>query len=44
VVFGSDAHKVEQVGWQFDAAVTLARQAGYRTSLELSSGSQKPLT
>jgi len=44
VVFGSDAHKVEQVGWQFDAAVALARQAGYRTSLELSSGSQKPLT
>jgi len=43
VVFGSDAHEVDQVGWQFDAAVTLARQAGYRTCLELSSGAQKPL-
>jgi histidinol-phosphatase (PHP family) len=43
VVFGSDAHEVEQVGWQFAAAVALARQAGYRTSLELSSGAQKPL-
>ena len=43
LVFGSDAHEVDQVGWQFDAAVALARQAGYRTSLELSSGAQKPL-
>jgi histidinol-phosphatase (PHP family) len=43
LVFGSDAHEVDQVGWQFDAAVALARQAGYRTSLELSSGVQKPL-
>jgi histidinol-phosphatase (PHP family) len=44
VVFGSDAHEVEQVGWRFDAAMALARQAGYSTSLELSSGSQKPLS
>jgi histidinol-phosphatase (PHP family) len=43
LVFGSDAHEVDQVGWQWDAAVTLARRAGYRTSLELSSGVQKPL-
>jgi len=43
LVFGSDAHEVDQVGWQFDAAVALARQAGYRTSLELSSRTQKPL-
>ena len=43
VVFGSDAHEVSQVGWEFDAAVALARRAGYRTCLELSSGVQKPL-
>ena len=43
VVFGSDAHEVDQVGWQFEAAVALARRAGYRASLELSSGTQKPL-
>ena len=43
LVFGSDAHEVDQVGWQFDAAVALARQAGYRTCLELSSGVQTPL-
>ena len=43
LVFGSDAHAVDQVGWQFDAAVSLARQAGYRTSLSFSSGVQKPL-
>ena len=43
LVFGSDAHEVDQVGWQWDAAVTLARRAGYRTSLELSSGVHKPL-
>lgn len=44
VVFGSDAHEVAQVGWGFDAAVALAWQAGYRTSLELSSGAHMPLT
>jgi histidinol-phosphatase (PHP family) len=43
VVFGSDAHEPAQVGWEFDAAVALARQAGYRTCLELSTGAQKPL-
>jgi histidinol-phosphatase (PHP family) len=43
VVFGSDAHELDQVGWEFDAAVALARHAGYRTSLELSSGKQAPL-
>ena len=43
LVFGSDAHEVEQVGWEFDSAVALARQAGYRTCLELSSGAQTPL-
>jgi len=43
VVFGSDAHEVDQVGWEFDAAVVLARHAGYRSSLELSSRKQTPL-
>lgn len=43
LVFGSDAHEVGQVGWQWDAAVALARRAGYRTSLELSSRTQRPL-
>jgi histidinol-phosphatase (PHP family) len=43
VVFGSDAHEVDQVGWEFDAAVALARQAGYRSSLELSTRKQTPL-
>ncbi len=40
LVFGSDAHEVDQVGWEFDAAVALARQAGYRSSLELSTRKQ----
>jgi histidinol-phosphatase (PHP family) len=43
VVFGSDAHEVDQVGWRFDDAVALARRAGYCTCLELSSGAQRPL-
>ncbi len=43
LVFGSDAHQVDQVGWRFDAAVGLARQAGYHASLELSSRKQSPL-
>lgn len=43
VVFGSDAHEPDQVGWEYDAAVALARRAGYRTCLELSSGEQRPI-
>lgn len=43
VVFGSDAHEVDQVGWKFDAAAAFARRAGYGACLELSSGVQKPL-
>lgn len=29
ICFGSDAHRPEEVGWQFDAALALARAAGY---------------
>jgi histidinol-phosphatase (PHP family) len=43
IVFGSDAHEVAQVGWEFDSAVDLARRAGYGTSLELSSGARTSL-
>jgi histidinol-phosphatase (PHP family) len=43
VVFGSDAHEVDQVGWSFDEGVALARRAGYSSSLRLSSGTQEPL-
>jgi histidinol-phosphatase (PHP family) len=43
LVFGSDAHEVDQVGWSFDEGVALARRAGYGSSLRLSSGTQEPL-
>jgi len=29
ICFGSDAHRPEEVGWQFDASLALARSAGY---------------
>lgn len=29
ICFGSDAHRPEEVGWQFDAALALARSVGY---------------
>jgi len=29
ICFGSDAHRPEEVGWQFDASLALARAAGY---------------
>ena len=29
ICFGSDAHRPEEIGWQFDASLALARSAGY---------------
>jgi histidinol-phosphatase (PHP family) len=29
ICFGSDAHRPEEVGWQFDASLALARSVGY---------------
>jgi len=43
IVFGSDAHRPVEVGRDFEAAVALARRAGYRTYLRLSDRSQVPL-
>ena len=36
VTFGSDAHRASEVGSSFSWALTLARQAGYDSSLRLS--------
>lgn len=33
IVFGSDAHAPHEVGWAFDQALTLARDAGYTETL-----------
>jgi len=33
IVFGSDAHRPEEVGWEFDKALALARQCGYSETL-----------
>jgi histidinol-phosphatase (PHP family) len=43
LVFGSDAHAVDQVGWRFDEGVALARRAGYDSWLRLSTGLAEPL-
>jgi histidinol-phosphatase (PHP family) len=43
LVFGSDAHALDQIGWRFDEGVALARRAGYGSCLRLSSGTQQPL-
>lgn len=42
-VFASDAHEVRDVGWSFEQAVTLARGAGYQSSLQLSTRTLEPL-
>jgi len=34
ICFGSDAHRPEEVGWQFDAALALARSAGYTHAVQ----------
>jgi len=43
LVFGSDAHTVDQVGWSFDEGVALAKRAGYSSCLRLSSRTAEPL-
>jgi histidinol-phosphatase (PHP family) len=43
LVFGSDAHKVDQVGWSFDDGVALAKRMGYSSWLRLSSRTEEPL-
>ena len=35
ITFGSDAHRPDQVGYAFDQAVSLARQAGYTECLRM---------
>jgi histidinol-phosphatase (PHP family) len=34
ICFGSDAHRPEEVGWQFDASLALARSAGYTHAVQ----------
>jgi histidinol-phosphatase (PHP family) len=43
LVFGSDAHAIDQVGWSFAEGVALAKGAGYTSCLRLSSRSEQPL-
>ena len=43
IVFGSDAHKPASVGRDFDVAVAVAREVGYRTYLRLSDRREVPL-
>ena len=42
LVFGSDAHALDQVGWCFDDGVALARGAGYASWRELPSHDERP--
>jgi histidinol-phosphatase (PHP family) len=44
LVLGSDAHRPEHVGWAFDSAVVLARDAGYDALLVMSTGALEPLS
>jgi len=34
ICFGSDAHRPEEVGWQFDASLALARSVGYTHAVQ----------
>lgn len=34
ICFGSDAHRPQEVGWQFDASLALARSAGYTHAVQ----------
>jgi len=34
ICFGSDAHRPEEAGWQFDASLALARSAGYTHAVQ----------
>jgi histidinol-phosphatase (PHP family) len=43
LTFGSDAHRPEDVGADFDRAVTLARGCGYSEFLRLSTDSMEVL-
>jgi len=43
LVFGSDAHTIDQVGWSFGEGVILAMKAGYTSCLRLSSHIEEPL-
>jgi histidinol-phosphatase (PHP family) len=43
LVFGSDAHSPEHVGWEFERAARLARAAGYDSFTRLSSGAEEAL-
>jgi len=43
ILFGSDAHAPEEVGYAFAEAVALARQAGYTHSTQLRKRTQTPI-
>lgn len=43
LVFGSDAHAPEDVGRDFDLAVSLARDAGYDTTLTFTNRERRPV-
>jgi histidinol-phosphatase (PHP family) len=43
LTFASDAHRPEEVGWAFDQAAVMAREAGYVATLRLGGGLPEPL-
>jgi histidinol-phosphatase (PHP family) len=44
IVFSSDAHKPEHVGADYDQAIELARQVGYKTIMTFSKGERKEVS
>ena len=44
ITFGSDAHKVEQVGYGYDEAVSLAREVGYTKAVTFEKRDRKMIT
>ena len=44
ITFGSDAHKVEQVGYGYDEAVSLAREVGYTKAVTFEGRDRKMIT
>ncbi|MFA5043588.1 MAG: histidinol-phosphatase HisJ family protein [Kiritimatiellia bacterium] len=42
ICFGSDAHRPEEVGWEFDASLALARSAGYTHAVRFRRRQSRP--
>ncbi len=42
ICFGSDAHRPEEVGWQFDASLALARSVGYTHAVQYRRRQRRP--